>query len=117
MRHRPITRASRCSAGLAAAAGAMLLLSGGMARAATIAITVSDLAFEPAVAEATVGDTIEWRNVDFVGHTATDRSGQWDVALPAGKTASIGMTTPGVMSYFCRFHPQMTGIIRVKPKL
>lgn len=113
-RHSKAGASRRATLGIAAG---MILLWGGTARAATIAITVSDLAFEPAVVEARVGDVIEWRNADFVGHTATDRSGRWDVALPEGKSGSIPVTRPGVMSYFCRFHPQMTGIVRVKPKL
>ncbi|WP_448949870.1 cupredoxin domain-containing protein [Labrys neptuniae] len=101
---------------LGAAAGAALLFGGAQADAATIVVTINDLAFDPAVVEARAGDVIEWRNADFVGHTATERGRQWDVVLPAGETRRMAMTRPGVMAYFCRFHPQMTGTIRVEPK-
>lgn len=100
----------------ALALGTALLFGGAQANAATIVVTINDLAFDPAVVEARAGDVIEWRNADFVGHTATERGWRWDVVLPAGETRRMTMTRPGVMAYFCRFHPQMTGTIRVEPK-
>lgn len=83
------------------------------ASAATIVIEITDLAFNPSVAVAHPGDTIVWRNLDFIGHTATERGGQWDVLLPIGATRRLTLTQTGEMLYFCKFHPQMTGTIRV----
>jgi len=94
---------------------ATLTLAGFMANAAaaTIKIRISDLAFDPPMVAARPGDIIEWQNDDFIDHTATERGGLWDVALPAGKTTRLTLAQKGTMAYFCKFHPQMTGTVRV----
>jgi plastocyanin len=71
------------------------------------------LGFIPAQVTAHVGDTIEWVNGDFVAHTATARDGAWDVLIPVNATRSVVLKTPGVVDYYCRFHPNMTGQISV----
>lgn len=78
-----------------------------------VRVTINDLAFSPAEVRAKVGDTIEWVNGDFVDHTATDKAGAWDVAIAAGKSAQLSLTTAGTFSYFCKIHPGMTGTINV----
>jgi plastocyanin len=78
-----------------------------------VRVTINDLAFSPAHVRAKVGDTIEWVNGDFVDHTATDKAGAWDVAIAAGKSAQLSLTTAGTFSYFCKIHPGMTGTINV----
>ena len=60
-----------------------------------------------------VGDTIEWINKDFVDHTATEQRGQWDVALPSDASRRLLARKAGTFVYFCRFHPQMKGVIHV----
>jgi plastocyanin len=57
-----------------------------------------------------------WTNGDFVDHTATDKAGGWDVAIAAGQKAELRVTAPGTFTYFCRFHPHMTGSIHVVAK-
>ncbi len=64
---------------------------------------------------AKVGDTVEWENKDVVAHTATVR-GDWDVMIPAKKTASLVLTKPGDVEYYCRFHPNMTARIVIAPR-
>ena len=49
------------------------------AHAETIQISMENLVISPAEATAKVGDTIEWINKDIFVHTATARSGDWDV--------------------------------------
>ena len=71
------------------------------------------LGFIPAQVTAHVGDTIEWVNGDFVPHTATARDGAWDVLIPVNATRSVVLTAPGVVDYYCKFHPNMTGQISV----
>jgi plastocyanin len=85
------------------------------ASSATIKVRVSDLDFEPPIVTARIGDVVEWRNEDFIDHTATERDGLWDVDIPAGKTATLTLRREGAMAYFCKFHPQMKGTIRVRP--
>jgi plastocyanin len=78
-----------------------------------VQVKISDLAFSPVEITARVGDTIQWVNGDFVDHTATAKGGEWDVMIAAGKQAEQPLTRAGTISYYCRFHPGMTGKITV----
>ncbi|HUZ30641.1 MAG TPA: cupredoxin family copper-binding protein [Xanthobacteraceae bacterium] len=94
--------------------GALLLaLVAGQARAEVIQVKIENLAFRPADVTAHVGDTIEWINSDFIAHTATARDGAWDVLIPINTTRSVVLKTAGMVTYFCKFHPNMTGRIVV----
>jgi plastocyanin len=81
--------------------------------AETIHIEMENLGYKPAVVLAHVGDTIEWANGDFLAHTATARSKEWDVMLLPTKTGRIVLKRPGDIEYYCRFHPNMVGRITV----
>jgi plastocyanin len=96
--------------GFAAAALAPLAAP---AAAETIRINVGKLAFMPAEVSARVGDTIEWVNGDFLAHTATSRSKEWDVMIQPNKTGRITVKRGGGIDYYCRFHPNMAGRISV----
>jgi plastocyanin len=78
-----------------------------------VKVDISDLAFAPAEITARVGDTVEWDNGDFVDHTATAKSGDWDITIPAGKSGRVQLNREATIEYFCRFHPGMMGTIRV----
>lgn len=78
-----------------------------------IRVNINDLIFMPAEITVQVGDTVEWVNADFIDHTATAKSGDWDVFIPAGKTGRVELQRPGAVVYYCRFHPGMTGTIDV----
>jgi plastocyanin len=96
------------------ALGALLLiLAAGPVRANVIQIKMEKLGFVPAEVSAHVGDTIEWINADFVAHTATARDGAWDVLIPVKTTKSIVLKAEGVVDYYCKFHPNMTGRVSV----
>lgn len=64
----------------------------------------------------TIGDTIEWVNNDIFDHTATSKTGGWDVVIPAGKKARVVMKKAGIFDYLCTYHPNMTGVVRVGRK-
>jgi plastocyanin len=98
---------------LYAFAAAVLIVFAAPAAAETIRINVDKLAFTPAEVSAHVGDTIEWVNTDFLAHTATARSKEWDVMIAPNKTGRIVLKRPGDIDYYCRFHPNMTGKISV----
>lgn len=85
------------------------------ARAATVQITMENLEIAPAVATAKVGDTVEWINKDEFDHTATARNGDFDVTLPAKKTASFVAKKAGTIGYYCRYHPNMKATLEVRP--
>lgn len=103
---------ARCAgfAGLIVMAGAASALAGERVR-----ITINDLDYGPATATVHVGDMVEWINKDIVEHTATARNGAFDVATPMGKPAAARWraTQIGEFAYYCRLHPNMTGVVRV----
>lgn len=78
-----------------------------------VKVDISDLAFAPAEITIHVGDTVEWVNGDFIDHTATANSGDWDVLIPAGKSGRVELRRAGTVVYYCRFHPGMTGTIHI----
>jgi plastocyanin len=92
-----------------------LILSLGVAqgRAETIRVVIDKLVFAPATITAKVGDTIEWINKDAIVHTATVK-GAWEVMIPAKKTVSQHLDKPEAVDFYCRFHPNMTGRLKVE---
>jgi len=78
-----------------------------------VKVSIDGLAFAPTEVTVHVGDTVEWDNADFVEHTATAKGGDMDVAIPAGKSGRVELSHPGTIAYYCRFHPNMTGTIKV----
>jgi len=97
------------------AAAVLTLLSGaGAAAAATIEIIIDKMAFSPAQVDAKTGDTVRWTNKDEFVHTATVK-GAWEIMLPQQKSGSMVMKTAGSVDYYCRFHPNMKGRIKVSP--
>ncbi len=82
----------------------------------SVRIAIGNLAFSPVEVTAKVGDTVTWVNGDFVDHTATDKGGAFDVAIAAGKSAELTLTSPGTFAYYCKAHPNMTATLRVEAK-
>ncbi|TPQ34498.1 amicyanin [Bradyrhizobium guangdongense] len=85
------------------------------ARAETVQITMENLEFAPADVALKVGDTVEWINKDVFAHTATARGGDFDVNLPAKKSATSIVKKAGIVEYYCRFHPNMKAVLRIAP--
>ena len=56
---------------------------------------------------------ILWINKDIFRHTATARDRGFDVDLAPGAHARTTVSQAGTFSYYCRFHPGMTGTIQV----
>ena len=94
---------------------ALMLALSVPAHAATIRITMDNLVISPADASAKVGDTIEWINKDVFAHTATARTGDWEVSLPPKQSATLVLKKAGTVAYFCRFHPNMRATLTVQP--
>lgn len=85
------------------------------AHAETIQIAIENLAFAPAEVSAKVGDTIEWVNKDVFAHTATARNGDFNVNQPPKKTVTSVLKKQGTVEYYCRFHPNMKGVLKISP--
>ncbi len=100
---------------------AVFLLGAGItlnnpAVAETVRVQVKGLAFMPAEIPVADGDTVEWVYADFVAHTATARTGAWDVTLQPHGTGHTIIHGSGNIEYYCRFHPNMKGAITIKSK-
>lgn len=76
-------------------------------------VRMAKMVFGPAPTGVRVGDIVEWVNADIFQHTATARNGAFDVDLKPGSKARTVLRTPGVVGYYCRYHPGMTGRIVV----
>lgn len=85
------------------------------AQAETIQVVIDKLTFSPAVITAKVGDTIEWVNKDALAHTATVKGG-WEVMIPPKKTVAQTLDKAEAVDFYCRFHPNMKGILTVEPE-
>ena len=85
------------------------------AHAETIQIVIQNLAFAPSEVSAKVGDTIEWVNKDVFAHTATARNGDFDINQPPKKTVTSVLNKAGTVEYYCRFHPNMKGVLKIAP--
>jgi plastocyanin len=96
-------------------AAALMLGLSVSAHAATVQITMENLAIAPAAASAKVGDTIEWVNKDIFAHTATAKNGDWDVTIPPKTTATLVLKKAGAIDYYCRFHPNMKATLTIAP--
>jgi plastocyanin len=78
-------------------------------------VAVIDFTYQPASIVVALGDTIIWRNTDFVPHTATADDNAWDSKmLAAGATWRLVAGTLGRYRYHCVFHPNMEGTIEVR---
>jgi len=76
-------------------------------------IVIDKMQYGPMPTDVHAGDIIEWVNHDIFEHSATARDGRFDVDLKPGATARIRMG-PGTITFFCKFHPGMTGTLAVK---
>lgn len=79
-------------------------------------VSISDFKFTPATLEVHVGDVVEWKNTDFVAHTATadDRKSFETGRIDAGEAKRIVARTKGQFPYFCRYHVAMKGVLVVQ---
>src|SRR3954471_23609430 len=81
----------------------------------TQSVLMKGVAFEPKQVTVHVGDTLEWANQDIVAHTASAKDKSWDVNVLPGKNERMVMKAAGAFDYICRYHPNMTGAVIVKP--
>ena len=72
--------------------------------------------FAPNPASARVGQTVAWRNVDTITHTATQDGGSFQTGnIAAGVTSTpIMMSSAGTFTYHCSIHPGMVGTLTVQ---
>ena len=82
----------------------------------TVQVAIKNLAFQPKVVDAKVGQTVRWTNSDLPAHNITYVSGpkfKSSPTLDPGKTFQIKLTKAGTIKYFCSIHPFMKATIVV----
>ncbi len=78
-------------------------------------VLMKDIGFQPTEMSVSRGDTVIWKNEDFVPHTATARDGVWDSkTINADSSWRYVANEPGRHDYYCVFHPNMRGTITVR---
>lgn len=82
-------------------------------------VTYQNIAISPANITVKVGTKVEWTNLDNITHNVQTQSGPQKFTSPnlgQGATYTVTLTKPGVVHYFCVFHPSsMIGTITVVP--
>ena len=85
------------------------------AHAATIQIVMENMVISPAEVSAKAGDTIEWVNKDILAHTATAKTGDFDVTIAPKKSVTSVLKKAGTVDYYCRYHPNMKAVLTIAP--
>ena len=86
-------------------------VSGDSTATAAAALTISGNSFS--AASVTAGTEFTITNNDSVGHTVTDDAGSFDVAVPAGGSATLTIPAAGSYAIHCKIHSFMHGTITV----
>jgi plastocyanin len=106
---RSLYRAFLTLTGAALIATPVPVLAGGR----TYTIVIKSMVFGPVPTSLRVGDAIEWINGDIFRHTATAADKSFDVDLAPDTRARTLLTKAGVVRFSCRYHPGMTGALRI----
>lgn len=79
-------------------------------------VEIRGLEFTPKELAVSPGDTVTWVNHDLVAHTVTANDESWNSGLvPARVQWQRVVSADMNPSYFCRYHPSMTGRLRILP--
>jgi plastocyanin len=82
--------------------------------AATVEVGIANFAFDPATAQAKVGDVVEWTNNDSAPHSAViDGASCATETLAGGQSGALVFNEPGTYNYVCGIHAQMKGTVEV----
>jgi len=94
---------------------AVLLLTSPAIAAAprTHVVVIDKMKFGPLPASLRSGDTILWVNKDMFRHTATARNGSFNVDLPPNSRGKTVIRANGTLAFYCKYHPAMTGTLKV----
>jgi plastocyanin len=81
----------------------------------THTVRIEGMKFVPERLEVAAGDTVVWTNKDFLPHSVTAAQAKVESGdLTPGKTFRFVARKKGEMSYICRLHPVMKGVLLVK---
>ena len=78
-------------------------------------VEITGFQFVPDSIDVKKGDTITWVNLDIAPHTATADDATFDTGdMKMGASVSMEVSSSGVISYFCRYHPMMKAEVNVR---
>jgi plastocyanin len=78
-------------------------------------VEIDGTSFRPADLSVLIGDSVVWVNKDPFPHTVTSDAGGFDSKeLAPGASWTYTAVKRGEFAYFCRFHPNMKGTLRVR---
>jgi len=78
-----------------------------------VPVTIPAKLFSPAQVTIAPGDSVSWRNSDFVAHDVRG-PGFASPAIARSGVFTQRFDTPGTYAYVCSLHPFMTGMITVR---
>jgi len=80
-----------------------------------VSIDIKGFSFGPKTIKVKKGTTVTWTNLDSASHTGSADNHEFESgALEKGDTFSYTCNDAGSYSYYCEFHPSMTGTIVVE---
>src|SRR6516165_1668744 len=82
-----------------------------------VAVAIREFKFEPATVTVHEGDTVNWKNDDFVPHTATEdvnKPGFDSGPIQTGAAWHYVARNKGTYNYICTLHPNMQGKLVVQ---
>jgi plastocyanin len=86
----------------------------GAVESGAIAAQASGFAFPDGTRTVAIGTTVTWTNADPASHTVTSGDGTFTGGVMAsGESVAVAFPAAGIFTYFCEFHPEMTGAITV----
>jgi plastocyanin len=101
---------------IASTAASLLLPCPAAAAPQTHVVVIDKMKFLSVPAKVRAGDVIVWVNRDMFRHTATARNGSFNVDLAPGARGKTAVRSSGAISFFCKYHPGMRGVLRVTPR-
>lgn len=80
-----------------------------------VTIEIKDFAFVPAKITVRSGTTVTWINMDGAPHTVSEDNYIFESGtIGKGESYTYTFDSAGMISYYCNFHPYMTGSVAVK---
>ena len=84
----------------------------GSVQAATVEVSMENLAFRPQILDIKQGDTVRWVNQDNTPHLVQGNFAS-SPNLNTGESYEFTFNEAGNFDYICQYHPSMSGTVRV----
>lgn len=79
-------------------------------------VSIKEMSFNPHTIIIATGTTVTWVNDDNTNHSLTSKDGWFNSeTMEPGDSFDFEFDKPGTISYNCKVHPEMEGIVVVQP--